>query len=392
MKGVTCKDLGENLFLFTFTQAAGKRRVLEDGPWMFGKDLVVMADFDESKSIEELKFIYIPVWVRVSKLPLGMMNKAVGEAIGGEMGEFVEMEKEEDVSAVGRFLRVKIRWDIRKPLMRGVMVQAEGKEGKPRPLWCPVAYEYLPDFCYTCGLIGHIDKECSRELKKGDVQQYNKALRVIPERRRWEDGAGDRGWQSRPSWRQGGSGSKGSWGSGGKGMNRTGSGSDAPSWRKSEASEGSLKLKERGEEEEVTSPEKKQEKSRFVVEKTKRTLDLGGQDDAVKEGEKAAMKINVNSGMQPMHVEPQKGLVGDQGLVGEKCEAKKKGTFKRIPRVKVTEGGEKQSKESGSKRALGEINMEEEMIASELKEQEVAEVPNKRAKKAGLADQPCKSQ
>jgi hypothetical protein len=176
MKGVTCKDLGENLFLFTFTQAAGKRRVLEDGPWMFGKDLVVMADFDESKSIEELEFIYIPVWVRVSKLPLGMMNKAVGEAIGGEMGEFVEMEKEEDVSAVGRFLRVKIRWDIRKPLMRGVMVQAEGKEGKPRPLWCPVAYEYLPDFCYTCGLIGHIDKECSRELKKGDVQQYNKAL------------------------------------------------------------------------------------------------------------------------------------------------------------------------------------------------------------------------
>jgi hypothetical protein len=142
----------------------------------------------------------------------------------------------------------------------------------------------------------------------------------------------------------------------------------------------------------VTSPEKKQEKSRFVAEKTKRTLDLGGQDDAVKEGEKAAMKINVNSGMQPMHVEPQKGLVGDQGLVGEKCEAKKKGTFKRIPRVKVTEGGEKQSKESGSKRALGEINMEEEMIASELKEQEVAEVPNKRAKKAGLADQPCKSQ
>jgi hypothetical protein len=60
--------------------------------------------------------------------------------------------------------------------------------------------------------------------------------------------------------------------------------------------------------------------------------------------------------------------------------------------VKVTEGGEKQSKESVSKRALGEINMEEEMIAIELKEQEVVEVPNKRTKKVGLADQPCKSQ
>jgi hypothetical protein len=60
--------------------------------------------------------------------------------------------------------------------------------------------------------------------------------------------------------------------------------------------------------------------------------------------------------------------------------------------VKGTEGGEKQSKESGSKRVLGEINMEEEMATSELKEQDVAEAPNKRAKKAGLSDQPCKSQ
>jgi hypothetical protein len=56
---------------------------------------------------------------------------------------------------------------------------------------------------------------------------------------------------------------------------------------------------------------------------------LGRQDDAVKEGENAAMKINVNNGMQPMHVETQAGLVGEQGLVGEKCEAKKKSTFKR---------------------------------------------------------------
>jgi hypothetical protein len=131
MRGVICKDLGDNLFLFTFNQAAGKRRALEDGPWMFGKDLVVMADFDESKALDESEFIYIPIWVRISKLPFGMMNKAVGEAIGGEIGEFVEMEKEEDGSAVGRFLRIKIWMDIRKPLMRGVMVQAEGKEGDP---------------------------------------------------------------------------------------------------------------------------------------------------------------------------------------------------------------------------------------------------------------------
>jgi hypothetical protein len=37
LKVIICKDLGENHFLFTFHQTSGKRRVLEEGPWMFGK-------------------------------------------------------------------------------------------------------------------------------------------------------------------------------------------------------------------------------------------------------------------------------------------------------------------------------------------------------------------
>lgn len=70
---------------------------------MFGKDLVIMIDYDEKKTIEEMEFTFIPIWARVFKLPLGMMHQAMGEAIGGELGEFMEMDKEEDGSAVGGF-------------------------------------------------------------------------------------------------------------------------------------------------------------------------------------------------------------------------------------------------------------------------------------------------
>ena len=82
----------------------------------------------------------------------------VGEAIGEEVGEFVEMEKEEDGSAVGRFMRIKVHIDIRKPLMRGVTLNIAESN---KDLWCPLVYEYLPDFCYICGIIGHVDKACS---------------------------------------------------------------------------------------------------------------------------------------------------------------------------------------------------------------------------------------
>jgi hypothetical protein len=36
--------LGDNLFPFTFLKSAGKHRAIEDGPWDFGGDLLVVCD------------------------------------------------------------------------------------------------------------------------------------------------------------------------------------------------------------------------------------------------------------------------------------------------------------------------------------------------------------
>uniref|UniRef100_A0A0A8Y133 DUF4283 domain-containing protein n=1 Tax=Arundo donax TaxID=35708 RepID=A0A0A8Y133_ARUDO len=40
--GIHCRDLGDNLFLFTFLQPAGKHRAIENGPWEFGGDLLIV--------------------------------------------------------------------------------------------------------------------------------------------------------------------------------------------------------------------------------------------------------------------------------------------------------------------------------------------------------------
>jgi hypothetical protein len=82
--------------MFTFLEASKKRRAFDDGPWMFGKDLVVMVEYEGEKTLEEMEFAFIPIWVRIFKMPFGMMNKATGEAIGKEMGDFLSMDKDED--------------------------------------------------------------------------------------------------------------------------------------------------------------------------------------------------------------------------------------------------------------------------------------------------------
>jgi hypothetical protein len=91
--------------------------------------------------------------------------------------------------------------DIRKPLMRGVTIHI-GENMLPK--WCPFEYEYLPDFCFTCGIIGHGDRRCVIKLKRGEQQQFVKWLKAaIPKKEfanssyRWYDDRGGSG-QRRP--------------------------------------------------------------------------------------------------------------------------------------------------------------------------------------------------
>lgn len=64
IKGIGCKDVGESHFLVTFYQASRKKKAMEEGPWMVGRDLeelVVVAEFEASKTLEEIAFTSIPI-------------------------------------------------------------------------------------------------------------------------------------------------------------------------------------------------------------------------------------------------------------------------------------------------------------------------------------------
>jgi hypothetical protein len=129
MKGATCRDMGDNIFIFTFRQESGKNKALAEGPWMFNtRSLLVLEDFVPTKTLKEYEFSTIPIWIRIFGLPLGMMDRETGESIGDEIGEYLDADVGDDGLAAGKFLRVKVRINIKRPLMRGIMVNVgEGK-------------------------------------------------------------------------------------------------------------------------------------------------------------------------------------------------------------------------------------------------------------------------
>jgi hypothetical protein len=128
-----------------------------------------------------MEFNHIPIWIRVSGLPLGLMNKEVAEIIGEDIGQFLDVDVEENGTVAGRYLRLKVWINIRQPLRRGITVEIE-EEGEEKRC-CTLEYKFLPEFCYSCGVIGHTKRSCAVRSTAGESCQYNKDLCVVPPRR-----------------------------------------------------------------------------------------------------------------------------------------------------------------------------------------------------------------
>ncbi|CAN0904182.1 hypothetical protein LINGRAHAP2_LOCUS22944 [Linum grandiflorum] len=70
-------------------------------------------------------------------------------------------------------MRVRIKLDVRKPLMRETKVRLHDDV----QLMCPLRYERLQTFCYICGIMGDMDK----------FYEVNFCLPAHQITRRWDD-------------------------------------------------------------------------------------------------------------------------------------------------------------------------------------------------------------
>lgn len=56
----------------------------------------------------------------------------------------------------GSFIRVRVRVDVNLPLCQGCMFSIEdSREG-----WVSFKYERLPNICYWCRRLNHVDRDC----------------------------------------------------------------------------------------------------------------------------------------------------------------------------------------------------------------------------------------
>ncbi|OMP12130.1 reverse transcriptase [Corchorus capsularis] len=184
------RELGKNLYGFSFKTRKGLEFALNNGPWAIIGHHLILQRWEISKGVKEIEFKEIAFWIQVHNLPLEMQTMTNARRIGSTLGRIMDIEDPSWNLGIGRgFLRIKVAIDVNKPLVGGFWVP---KENNGR-LWCEIKYERFADFCYECGRMGHTEKTCGFVHESENlVKKYGSWLRAAPLR---DAGRGDREWK-----------------------------------------------------------------------------------------------------------------------------------------------------------------------------------------------------
>ena len=154
-KGLVVRDLDDNLFLFQFFSATDRKFVLDEGPWAFDGKIPLIKEWTGLEQPSEIQFTTVRFWVKAYDVQGIRQTKKFAEFLRSQIGTFVDCE-DSTMFGADKSLCFWADIDVERPLCRGVSVKMDGK-----PMWIKIKYVKVPEFCYGCGCLGHVLKDCN---------------------------------------------------------------------------------------------------------------------------------------------------------------------------------------------------------------------------------------
>ncbi|KAH7838452.1 hypothetical protein Vadar_026558 [Vaccinium darrowii] len=150
-------EVDANLYHFMFASEDQFNKVINGGPWNFDNHLLVLRAWEPGLVSKGITFNSVECWVQIWGLPVGFISSIIGETIGNKIGEVLAVDNKAIAADRGKFIRIRVRLSLDKPLKRGSNIVL----GKGSRYWLDYKYERLNLVCFYCGLIGHEFNGCS---------------------------------------------------------------------------------------------------------------------------------------------------------------------------------------------------------------------------------------
>ncbi|KAL5847186.1 hypothetical protein ACOSQ3_010710 [Xanthoceras sorbifolium] len=172
------ESIAINTYIFRFKCVWDRKCILEEGPWYFDKQLIVLQEVEGLGKLSDADFKSFPIWIQLYNVPLAWLNKDAGYFLGGMVGIVKEVDTGESGECADSLIRARVLVDVSKPLITGLRVKLEDDSC----CLVVVCYERLPNFYYFCGRIGHLIRECCDNVKGAvegpDIKAWLRALVV----------------------------------------------------------------------------------------------------------------------------------------------------------------------------------------------------------------------
>ncbi|XP_074347634.1 uncharacterized protein LOC141686500 [Apium graveolens] len=117
-----------NLFLFKFFHELDMQRVLDDGPWTFNNQALMVKRLEMGEQLADIKLKELYMWIQVYDLPVGFNSEFILKSIGNYVGIFLQTDPKNFQGIWKNFLRIKVAVDVYKPLKSQMRIKRAGGE------------------------------------------------------------------------------------------------------------------------------------------------------------------------------------------------------------------------------------------------------------------------
>ncbi|XP_056168390.1 uncharacterized protein LOC115688795 [Syzygium oleosum] len=172
LENVTFFPLESGIYAITFITEKELLRVFETGPWSFSSHLLILKKWESDMPPHRYEFDTCPFWVQIHGLPFEWLTEEVILRAVKSLGLVIDMKVDAKGVVANKIGKAKVLLDVKTPLKSGFIACKGGKK-----LWLDYKFERLPNFCYSCGRLGHNANYCEEvEFKEGKSEAEDECL------------------------------------------------------------------------------------------------------------------------------------------------------------------------------------------------------------------------